>query len=80
MQPVEPVAGNPHGGFCEGGRAQEVNSFKARPYPPQCWAYVGFGRFDDFVFGVNITKACRVIIGCGCVTEAIGNGLGAERA
>jgi hypothetical protein len=32
---VEPVAGIPHGGFYEGGRAQEANSFKARPYPPQ---------------------------------------------
>ena len=29
-----PVAGIPHGGFYEGGRAQEANSFKARPYPP----------------------------------------------
>jgi hypothetical protein len=28
------VAGIPHGGFYEGGRAQEANSFKARPYPP----------------------------------------------
>jgi hypothetical protein len=32
---VEPVAGIPHGGFYEGGRAQEANSFKARPYPPK---------------------------------------------
>ena len=31
---MEPVAGIPHGGFYEGGRAQEANSFKARPYPP----------------------------------------------
>ena len=34
VQPGEPVAGNPLGGFCEGGRAQEVH-FKTRPYPPQ---------------------------------------------
>src|SRR5260370_40458686 len=34
VQPVEPVAGIPHGGFYEGGRAQEANSCKARPYPP----------------------------------------------
>jgi hypothetical protein len=34
---VEPVAGIPHGGFYEGGRAQEANSFKARPYPPPEW-------------------------------------------
>src|ERR1017187_941467 len=27
-------AGNPHGGFCEGGRAQEAHSIKARPYHP----------------------------------------------
>jgi hypothetical protein len=33
VQPGEPVAGNPLGGFCEGGRAQEVH-FKTRPYPP----------------------------------------------
>ena len=33
VQPGEPVAGNPLGGFCEGGRAQEVR-FKSRPYPP----------------------------------------------
>ena len=32
---MEPVAGIPHGGFYEGGRAQEANSLKARPYPPQ---------------------------------------------
>ena len=31
---MEPVAGNPHGGFCEGGRAQEAHSLKPRPYPP----------------------------------------------
>ena len=34
VQPGEPVAGNPLGGFCEGGRAQE-RVLKTRPYPPQ---------------------------------------------
>ncbi len=33
VQPGEPVAGNPHGGFCEGGRAQGGDP-KARLYPP----------------------------------------------
>ena len=32
---MEPVAGIPRGGFYEGGRAQDANSFKARPYPPK---------------------------------------------
>jgi hypothetical protein len=34
VQPGEPVAGNPLGGFCEGGRAQE-RVLKTRPYPPR---------------------------------------------
>jgi len=33
VQPGEPVAGNPLGGFCEGGWAQE-RVLKTRPYPP----------------------------------------------
>ena len=33
VQPGEPVAGNPLGGFC-GGREQE-RVLKTRPYPPQ---------------------------------------------
>src|ERR1035437_3360788 len=31
VQPVEPVAGNPHGGFCEGGQAQAAST--ASPVP-----------------------------------------------
>jgi hypothetical protein len=34
VQPVEPVAGIPHGGFYEGGQVQVAISFKACPYPP----------------------------------------------
>jgi hypothetical protein len=33
VQPGEPVAGNPLGGFCEGGRAQ-VTNHETCPYPP----------------------------------------------
>lgn len=36
---MEPVAGIPHGGFYEGGRAQEANRLKARPYPPRHHAF-----------------------------------------
>src|SRR3989442_1000751 len=38
VQPGEPVAGNPLGGFCEGGRAQERCS---RPVPThqQIWLF-----------------------------------------
>ena len=43
---MEPVAGNPHGGFYEGGRAQEAHSFKARPYPPP-------GKIEN---GQNLSK------------------------
>jgi len=57
---VEPVAENPHGGFCEGGRAQEANSFKARPYPPlatwrglDCWRLGNRG----FELPINTTGA-----------------------
>src|ERR1019366_3112978 len=32
VQPVEPVAGNPHGGVCEGGQAQAAST--ASPVPP----------------------------------------------
>jgi hypothetical protein len=31
VHPVEPVAGNPHGGFCEGGQAQAAST--ASPVP-----------------------------------------------
>ena len=42
VQPGEPVAGNPLGGFCEGGRAQE-RVLKTRPYPPQDFTRLAFG-------------------------------------
>src|SRR6516164_1988753 len=47
VQPGEPVAGNLLGGFCEGGRAQEVH-LKTCPYPPQPRQ-----RLDDQVHGAS---------------------------
>src|ERR1019366_6642070 len=44
VQPVEPVAGNPHGGFYEGGQAQAAST--ARPVPTHHTGFVAGSNFN----------------------------------
>src|SRR6266705_2560620 len=69
VQPGEPVAGNPLGGFCEGGRAQERCS---RPVPTHHWVIWNL-RYDNGQISFNPATFNGAILVC--VRSIITNGL-----
>ena len=53
MQPVEPVARNSHGGFCEGGQAQAASTARPVPTHHSCW--LSMAQF-------GLSGACGVVL------------------